>query len=60
MLRVLRDGAIPHCRTAIDERPTLAAYYQRMSERIAEVEDPWKEAPTADGLADAADASGAD
>lgn len=38
MLRVLQGGAIPHCREAIAERPTLVAYIDRMNDRIASVE----------------------
>ena len=38
MLRVLREGPIPHCADAIDERPRLAAFLDRMEERIAAVE----------------------
>ena len=34
MLRVLRAGAIPHCAEAVDERPTLAAFQDRMRARI--------------------------
>jgi len=34
MLKVLRAGAIPLCAGAIDERPTLAAFLERMQARI--------------------------
>ena len=34
MLRVLRAGAIPLCADAIDERPALVAFLERMRERI--------------------------
>ncbi len=38
MLRILREGPIPHCREAIDERPTLASFIDRMNGRIEAVE----------------------
>ena len=34
----MRGGAIPGCAEAIAERPTLVAFVERMSARIAEVE----------------------
>jgi len=38
MLRVLRDGPIPHCAEAIEARPTLAAFLDRMEGRIKSLE----------------------
>ena len=38
MLRVLREGPIPHCAQAIEDRPTLAAFLNRMEGRIKTVE----------------------
>lgn len=38
MLRVLRDGPIPHCPEAIKERPVLAAFLDRVEGRIKSVE----------------------
>lgn len=38
MLRLLQEGSIPHCRSAIAERPTLASFIERMGARIAEAE----------------------
>jgi glutathione S-transferase len=38
MLRVLRDGPIPHCAEAIEERPTLAAFLDRIEGRIKSLE----------------------
>lgn len=38
MLRVLRDGPIPGCAEAIAARPTLAAFLDRMGQRIEEAE----------------------
>jgi glutathione S-transferase len=38
MLRVLRDGPIPHCAEAIEDRPTLAAFLDRLDGRIKSVE----------------------
>jgi glutathione S-transferase len=38
MLRVLREGPIPHCANAIEERPTLAAFLDRMEGRIKSLE----------------------
>ncbi len=48
MLVVLRAGAIPNCAELIADRPTLAAFVDRMSERVAAVEDVEK-APTPAG-----------
>lgn len=39
MLVVLQAGAIPHCAELIAARPTLAAFVDRMSKRIAAVSD---------------------
>lgn len=38
MLRILRDGPIPHCAEAIEERPTLAAFVNRMEGLIKSLE----------------------
>ena len=38
MLRVLREGSIPHCDEAIEERPILAAFMDRMEGRIKSLE----------------------
>ncbi len=38
MLRVLQNGPIPRCEQAIAERPSLAAFIERMNDRIASVE----------------------
>ena len=38
MLLVLRDGPIPGCAEAIAERPTLAAFVDRMAGRIKSLE----------------------
>ncbi|MBJ22370.1 MAG: hypothetical protein GY910_15465 [bacterium] len=38
MLRVLRNGPIPHCAQAIEERPTLAAFLDRLEGRIKSLE----------------------
>lgn len=38
MLRILRDGPIPHTRAAIDERPALAAFVRRMEEHVGQYE----------------------
>ncbi len=38
MLRVLQDGPIPRCQQAIKERPSLAAFIERMNDRIADFE----------------------
>lgn len=38
MLRVLREGPIPHCAEAIEDRPTLASFLDRMDGRIKSVE----------------------
>jgi glutathione S-transferase len=38
MLRVLQDGPIPRCQQAIKERPSLAAFIERMNDRIASFE----------------------
>jgi glutathione S-transferase len=38
MLLVLREGSIPHCADAIAERPTLAAFLDRMAGRIKSLE----------------------
>ncbi|MAG30810.1 MAG: hypothetical protein CL908_07975 [Deltaproteobacteria bacterium] len=39
MLIVLRDGPIPQCAEAIAERPTLAAFVDRMARRIHSLEE---------------------
>lgn len=39
MLLVLREGSIPSCAEAISERPTLAAYVDRMAGRIKSLEE---------------------
>ena len=44
MLRVLRDGPIPHCPEAIEERPILAAFIDRIEGRIKSVEASRREA----------------
>ncbi len=38
MLRVLRDGPIPYCAEAIEERPKLAAFLDRVEGRIKSLE----------------------
>jgi glutathione S-transferase len=38
MLLILREGPIPHCAEAIAERPTLAAFLDRMAGRIKSLE----------------------
>ncbi len=38
MLRVLRDGPIPHCAEAIENRPTLATFVNRIEGRIKSLE----------------------
>jgi glutathione S-transferase len=38
MLRVLREGPIPHCAEAIEARPTLAAFLDRVDGRVKSVE----------------------
>ena len=38
MLRVLRDGPIPYCSEAIEERPRLAAFLDRVDGRIKSAE----------------------
>lgn len=38
MIRILRDGPIPHTRAAIDDRPTLAAFVRRMQEQVGRYE----------------------
>lgn len=40
MLRILRDGPIPHCAEAIEERPTLAAFINRMEGLIKSLDPP--------------------